>query len=61
MRVRDLGPLLIENDGREQPVVGTKGSAMLALLAIHVNEQVSVDALTEAAWGEHAGDRKSVV
>lgn len=55
MRVRDLGPLLIENDGREQPVVGTKGSAMLALLAIHVNEQVSVDALTEAAWGEHAG------
>lgn len=51
MRVRDLGPLVIDEDGRERPVVGTKGAAMLALLAIHVNEQVSVDALTEAAWG----------
>ena len=34
LRVRDLGPLLIEDDGRKQPVVGTKGSAMLAWLAI---------------------------
>ncbi len=53
MRVRDLGPLLVEQHGRDQPVVGTKGSAMLALLTIHVNQQVSVDALTEAAWGDH--------
>ena len=33
--------------------MGTKGSAMLAMLTIHVNQQVSVDALTEAAWGQH--------
>lgn len=52
MRVRDLGPLLIEQHGKDQPVVGTKGSAMLALLTIRVNQQVSVDALTAAAWGD---------
>jgi predicted ATPase/DNA-binding SARP family transcriptional activator len=55
MRVCDLGPLVVEDEGGQQPVVGTKGSAMLALLAIHVNEQVSVDALTEAAWGGRPG------
>ncbi|MBM9466672.1 AfsR/SARP family transcriptional regulator [Nakamurella leprariae] len=54
MRVRDLGPLLIEQGGRAQPVLGTKGPAMLALLTIHANEHVSVDALTAAAWGDHA-------
>lgn len=54
VRLRDLGPLVIERDGRDLPVAGTKGSAMLALLAIHANRLVSMDALTEAAWGQDA-------
>jgi predicted ATPase/DNA-binding SARP family transcriptional activator len=51
MRVRDLGALAVAVGTHEQPVVGTRGAAMLALLTIHVNSRVSVDALMEAAWG----------
>ena len=53
MRVRDLGALVVAVDTQERPVVGTRGAAMLALLTINVNQRVSVDALMEAAWGEH--------
>ena len=53
MRVRDLGALVVAVGAHERPVVGTRGAAMLALLTINVNQRVSVDALMEAAWGEH--------
>ena len=52
MRVRDLGALLVVIDAQQQPIAGTKASAMLALLTINANQRVSVDALMEAAWGE---------
>lgn len=53
MRVRDLGALVVETGTQQQPLVGTRGAAMLALLTINVNQRVSVDALMEAAWGDH--------
>ncbi len=53
MRVRDLGALAVVVGAHERPVVGTRGAAMLALLTINVNQRVSVDALMEAAWGQH--------
>lgn len=52
MRVRDLGTLLVAVDDAEQRVVGSKGSALLALLTININQRVSVDALMDAAWGD---------
>ena len=52
MRVRDLGTLVVAVDDDERPVVGSRGTALLALLAINVNQRVSVDALMDAAWGE---------
>ena len=52
MRVRDLGALTVVVDTREQPIVGAKAAAMLALLAINANRRVSVDGLMEAAWGD---------
>lgn len=52
MRVRDLGPLAVAVDTEEHAVVGTRGPAMLALLAANANQRVSVHALMEAAWGE---------
>ena len=51
MRVRDLGTLVVAVDDDEQPVVGSRGTALLALLTINVNQRVSVDALMDAAWG----------
>lgn len=52
MRVRDLGSLVVAVDDAEQRVVGSKGTAMLALLTINVNQRVSIDALMDAAWGD---------
>lgn len=52
MRVRDLGTLVVAVDDAEQRVVGSKGTAMLALLTINVNQRVSVDSLMDAAWGD---------
>jgi predicted ATPase/DNA-binding SARP family transcriptional activator len=54
MRVRDLGALAIAVDADERPVAGLRATAMLALLTINANRRVSVDALTDAAWGERA-------
>lgn len=45
MRVRDLGPLLVEADGVEQPCPGAKQAAILATLAIHANRRVPVEDL----------------
>ena len=52
MHVRDLGALAVVVGAQEQPVVGNKGAAMLALLTINVNRRVSAEALAHAAWGD---------
>jgi predicted ATPase/DNA-binding SARP family transcriptional activator len=53
VRVRDLGAVAVAVDADERPVAGLRATAMLALLTINVNLRVSVDALMDAAWGEH--------
>ena len=61
MRVRDLGPLLVEADGVERPCPGTKQAAILATLAIHANRRVAVEDLVVAGWGYDADASTSSV
>jgi predicted ATPase/DNA-binding SARP family transcriptional activator len=52
VRVHDLGPLSISTGAGPQPLRGSKAAALLALLTVHVNRRVSVEALMDAAWGD---------
>jgi peptide/nickel transport system substrate-binding protein len=52
MEIRLLGLVEASLDGRPIPLGGGKPRALLAMLALHVNEPVSVDRLIEALWGE---------
>ena len=52
MRVLDLGALAVAVDGVERAVTGSKAAAILAMLVIHANQRVSIEALMDAAWGE---------
>jgi pentatricopeptide repeat protein len=54
MRVRDLGPLLVERSDGEQPCSGAKQAAILATLTMNVNRRVANDDLIVAAWGYDA-------
>ncbi|MBX7449043.1 winged helix-turn-helix domain-containing protein [Mycolicibacterium sp. 3033] len=56
MRVRDLGALMVTVDGVERPVAGARAATILAMLVIHVNHRVSVEALLDATWGQEATD-----
>ena len=51
MRVRDLGPLVVEDGGRLVELGLTKQAALLSMLALQPGRTVSSDALTAAAWG----------
>ncbi len=51
VRFRDLGPLLVEQDGRPRQVGGARLEAALALLLVHTGRRVGLDALVEAMWG----------
>lgn len=48
----DLGALAVAVDAVEQPVAGSKAAAILAMLVIHANQRVSIEALMQAAWGD---------
>ncbi|WP_420111028.1 AfsR/SARP family transcriptional regulator [Pseudactinotalea sp.] len=54
MRVRDLGALTVTVDGVERPVAGARAATILAMLVIHANRRVSVEALLDATWGRDA-------
>src|ERR1700742_2522620 len=54
MRLCDLGALSIEVDGQEKAPGGKRPAAILAMLLIHANRRVSVDAVVDAVWGERA-------
>lgn len=45
-----LGPLLVERDGRQIPVVGGQQAVLLALVASRIGHVVSTDQLIDAAW-----------
>jgi DNA-binding SARP family transcriptional activator len=52
MEFRMLGPFDVVNGGTSVPIGGAKQRALLAILAIHANEIVSVDRLIDDLWGE---------
>jgi DNA-binding SARP family transcriptional activator/ABC-type branched-subunit amino acid transport system substrate-binding protein len=51
LEFRILGPLEVVDGDRELPLGGAKPRALLAILLVHANEPVSVDALGEELWG----------
>src|ERR1700710_1269797 len=61
MRLRDLGPLVVETDS-EHPVAGSRVPAILAVLIINANRRVSAEALMAAGWGDKgsAGARSTL-
>jgi DNA-binding SARP family transcriptional activator/class 3 adenylate cyclase len=53
VRIGVLGPVEVYGaDGRAVPLARTKARGLLAALVIHLNHQVSRDALVEALWGD---------
>ncbi|MFW3169737.1 BTAD domain-containing putative transcriptional regulator [Geodermatophilus sp. CPCC 206100] len=56
---RDLGPLEVHRAGRPVALGGARLAAALSLLLVNAGRQVSVDALTEAMWGEVSPARSS--
>ncbi len=61
MRVRDLGPLLVETDGAAHPLPGAKQVALLSILVINANRRVSIETLISGAWGPDAQVSTSTV
>jgi DNA-binding SARP family transcriptional activator len=57
IEARVLGPLDVTVDGEHVAVTGPRQRALLAMLALHANQIVSVDALVDAVWGELAPER----
>jgi DNA-binding SARP family transcriptional activator len=51
MKFRILGPLEVEDDGRELALGGPKPRALLAVLLLHPNEVVPADRLIDELWG----------
>ena len=56
MDVRILGPLEVWAAGRPLPLGGTKQRAVLAMLALHANQVVSIDYLVDGLWGQASPD-----
>jgi len=54
MRIRLLGPVDVMVDGEPRMVSGLRRKAVLATLALHGGEVVSVGRLVDAVWGETA-------
>ncbi len=55
----DLGPLQVRRAGVPVALGGARLAAALSLLVVEAGRQVSVDALTEAMWGEDSPARSS--
>ena len=51
MEFRILGPLEVEEDGRQVPLGGEKQRALLALLLLSRGRPVSTDRLIDEVWG----------
>jgi DNA-binding SARP family transcriptional activator len=54
MQVRLLGPVDVVVDGGPRPVPGLRRMAVLATLALHCGEVVSIGRLVDVVWGEAA-------
>src|SRR5688500_10118216 len=62
MQIQVLGPLEVRGAGGLLPLGGVKQRAVLAMLALHLNEAVSTEILVHGLWGEQppAGARNTV-
>jgi len=58
-RIRDLGELVIEENGQARAVPTGTLSTALALLAIHAGRRVGSDTLADAIWGDRMTSRSS--
>ena len=56
LRFGVLGPLAAWRDGEPLALGGARQRALLALLLLHANELVTVEALVEALFGEERSD-----
>jgi DNA-binding SARP family transcriptional activator len=56
LEVRLLGPLEVERDGQMLKLGGAKVRTLLADLALHLGETVSMDKLIDDLWGEQPPD-----
>jgi DNA-binding SARP family transcriptional activator len=56
MKFRILGPLEVEDDGRELALGGPKPRALLAVLLLHPNEVVPADRLIDELWSGDSGE-----
>ena len=54
--IRILGPLEAWMDDRQLQLGGPRQVGLLACLAVHANQAVSVDQLTDLVWGEQRAD-----
>ena len=54
MRVRDLGPVLVEVAGAQSPCSGAKQAALLTTLVMRANHRVPLSDLVVAGWGYDA-------
>jgi YVTN family beta-propeller protein len=54
MEFRILGPIEVQETGRELPLGGAKQRALLSILLLHDGAPVSTDRLIDLLWGEHA-------
>src|SRR5262245_8274016 len=54
VQVRLLGPVDVVVDNVSRPVPGLRRKAVLAVLALHPGEVVSVDRLLEFGWSDDA-------
>jgi DNA-binding SARP family transcriptional activator len=52
MDLRMLGPLEVREAGKPLALGGVQQRAVLAMLALHLNEMVSTDFLVDGLWGE---------
>ena len=52
MHVRLLGPLQVDDDGRDLLPTRPKQRALLAMLALHAGDVVAAESLVEALWGD---------
>ena len=50
MKVRVLGPLEVDIDGRIEQIAARKTRTLLAMLALHAGQSVEVDRLVDAVW-----------
>ncbi len=61
MRIRDLGPLQVEVDGKPQAFAGARQHGILSILAISANRRMSADEIIATVWGAEVSVSTSVL